>query len=452
MKRSDEDETDELSALESRPAVQSLSGKKVTVIGLGRFGGGVGVTKWLCSQGAKVIVTDKADDDDLADSIKALRGLNVELHLGGHDETDFIKTDLLIVNPAVPRDLPQLKAAFAKGVRWTTEINLFLQRCRAPIVGVTGSVGKSTTTAMIGQILARKFTVHVGGNIGKSLLEELPRIQTGHVVVLELSSFQLEDLPQVGVSPRVAVVTNLIPNHLDRHGTMEAYGNAKKNIFLFQGADDVLVLNRHCPVTSKWAKEAKGKVEFFDADSAERFNLIVPGKHNHANAQAAWVACRQMGSSRADADEALREFAGLKHRLQFVAEHGGVRYYNDSKCTTPQGAIVAIESFKPRKTVILVGGYDKHVSFDSLGAALAKSAKAVVALGDTREAIIAAVEKHSKAGQPTVVRAEDFASAVKAAKGLAQDGDSVLLSPACASYDMFDNYEQRGDKFVELVG
>jgi len=454
---------------------RSLAGRAVTVIGLGRFGGGVGVTRWLVGQGARVTVSDKADPATLTDSIRALDGLPVQLHLGGHKREDFLQAGLLIVNPAIPKDQPLLKAALRAGVPYTTEINLFLERCAAPVVGITGSVGKSTTTAMIGELLARVATVHVGGNIGKSLLEELGSIGRDHVVVLELSSFQLEDVERIKLSPHVAVVTNLAPNHLDRHGTMEAYAEAKKNIFRFQKAGDVLILNADDPIVAKWAGEAPGRVEFFagqlpaasatgaaaagDARGAKRavplapepFELAIPGVHNQANAQAAWAAARQFGVSREQAAGVLRTFAGLPHRLQFVVEKGGIRYYNDSKCTTPEGAIVALEAFRPRQAVIIVGGYDKGASFDRLGQVLAERAKAVVALGATRDKLVAAAREHRKGKVPHIHRAEDLAFAVDIARQHASPGDVVLLSPACASTDMFTNYEQRGKLFVDLV-
>jgi UDP-N-acetylmuramoylalanine--D-glutamate ligase len=439
-----------------------MRGVRVTVIGLGRFGGGVGVTRWLCSQGAEVTVSDKASAEELVESVAALTGLDVTLHLGGHLDEDFLRTDLLIVNPAVPKDMPLLRKAIAAGVPRTTEINLFLQRCPARVVAVTGSVGKSTTTAMIGEILARRFTTHVGGNIGGSLLESLPQIGPDHVVVLEMSSFQLEDLPIIGVGPHVAVVTNLLPNHLDRHGTMEAYADAKKNILRFQKSGDVLVLNAGCPIVSRWAAEATGRVAYFAGDVSalrdrpeaaqwRRFDLKLPGGHNQANAQAAWTAARQLGVDRDVAAAALEGFTGLPHRLEFVAEINGVRYYNDSKCTTPEGAIVALNAFPLRTAVMIVGGCDKHVSFDDLGRVLADRAKHVIALGQTRGAIVEAFRKAAGKDSPGVVLADTFEQAVAAARQRAGPGDVVLLSPACASYDMFRNYEHRGETFVKLV-
>ena len=430
---------------------EELAGKAVTVVGLGRFGGGVGVTRWLAAQGAKVTVSDKAPAAELAESLPALAGLDVALHLGGHERADFVGADLLVVNPAVPKDLPVLAEALAAGVPYTTEINLFLERCGAAVVGVTGSVGKSTTTAMIGEILSRKLTAHVGGNIGRSLLEDLERIAPDHVVVLELSSFQLDDLPLIRISPHVAVVTNIMANHLDRYrDDMSLYAAAKKNIFRFQSADDVLVLNAADPIISTWGGETPGRVEMFDTAS-EPFELAVPGAHNQANAQAAWAAARQFGVDRKTAAAALAEFAGLPHRLQFVASRRGVRYYNDSKCTTPEGAMVALDAFPPRSAVMIVGGYDKHVGLERLGQALAGRAKAIVALGATRDKIVAAIQAARRGDTPAIHLADDLPSAVAKARQCAAEGDLVLLSPACASFDMFTNYEHRGQVFTDLV-
>jgi len=430
-------------------AATDPAGKRVTVVGLGRFGGGGGVTRWLCEQGANVTVSDLAGPEQLADAIRQLDGLDVTLHLGSHEERDFLEADLLVVNPAVPPELPLLRAA---RVPRTTEINLFLHRCRAPVVAVTGTVGKSTTTAMIGQVLARRFEVHVGGNIGRSLLSDLPRIQPDHVVVLELSSFQLEALPDLATGPHVALVTNLAANHLDRHGTLEAYADAKKNIFRFQGPGDVLVLHAADELTAGWKDEVPDgvAVDFFDP-RGEPFELAVVGGHNQANAQAAWAAARPFGIDRETAAAALAAFSGLPHRLEFVTERDGVRYVNDSKCTTPEGAVVALNAFAPRTAIVIVGGYDKGAGFDTLGAALADRAKAVIALGATAEKIAAATEAHRAGEKPPIARAADLPDAVRLARRHAAAGDAVLLAPACASYDMFLNYEQRGEAFSKLV-
>jgi UDP-N-acetylmuramoylalanine--D-glutamate ligase len=426
-----------------------FAGSRVTVVGLGRFGGGIGVTKWLCGQGAVVTVSDRADAEALAGSIAQLDGLDVTLHLGSHDLDDFLNADLLVVSPAIPQDIAPLQAA-AAGIPRTSEMNLFIERCGAPIIGITGSVGKSTTTAMIGEILSRKYEVHVGGNIGKSLLGQLDEIRPDHLVVLELSSFQLEQAEALGVSPQVSLVTNLTPNHLDRHGTMDAYGRAKQNIFRFQKSSDLLILNSDDPETQGWAELAPGRVEFFDP-CGEAFELQVTGEHNQYNAQAAWAVAREFGVDRTTAADALGQFESLSHRLQLAVEGRGVKFYNDSKCTTPGGLIVALDAFDPRTVIVIAGGSDKDVSFDKMGAAIARRAKAIVVIGTTAEKIAASVEAARCDAEPAVLRAADLETAVQTASGLAEAGDVVLLSPACASYDMFTNYQQRGDRFVELA-
>jgi UDP-N-acetylmuramoylalanine--D-glutamate ligase len=431
-----------------QPVPTNVAGRKVTVVGLGRFGGGVGATRWLAGQGARVTVSDASPAEQLAESLEQICDLDVTLHLGGHQEADFLDADLLVLNPAVPDSLPLLARARDASVPVTTEINLFLERCPCRIVGITGSVGKSTTTAMAGEILARRYATHVGGNIGRCLLDDLPAIEADHVVVLELSSFQLERLPLVGVSPQVALVTNLLPNHLDRHGTMDAYAEAKKNIFRFQSREDVLVLNADDAALADCASEAPGRVVTFSARDGEPFDLLLPGRHNQANAQAAWAVASQLGIDRETAAAALAEFRGLPHRLQLVTERDGVQYWNDSKCTTPAGAVVALNSFPQGRSILLAGGYDKQVSFDALGRLAANRAKAVLCFGQTGEQIAEATRDRGRAIVEVVA---DLPAAVARAKALAETGDVVLLSPACASYDQFTNYEERGEQFARLA-
>jgi len=429
-----------------------LAGQRVVVMGLGRFGGGVGVTRWLHGQGARVTVTDLADADDLAESLAHLDGLDVALRLGGHDDVDLDACDLLVVNPAVPLEAPLLQAARRRGVAMTTEINLFLQRCRARVVGITGSVGKSTAAAMTADLLATRYRTHLGGNIGRSLLAELADGSIGpdDVVVLELSSFQLDWTPAVAISPSVALVTNLVPNHLDRHGTLEAYGAAKKNIFRFQAPDGTLLLPAGDATLAAWADEAPGRVRMFGDDA--RFNLRVPGEHNQRNAQAAWAIGQVLEVARQDAETALAAFEGLPNRLALVAERDGVRYYDDSKATTPDGALVALNSFDAGRIVAIVGGYDKKISLDGLADALAVRCKAVIATGATGPRLAALVERRRTGRTPVVVAAPDFDDAVRAACRAAAAGDVVLLSPACASYDQFANYIARGQRFAQVIG
>ncbi len=427
--------------------------KRVVVMGLGRFGGGLGVTRWLCRQGAGVTVTDLADAEGLTESVAQLADLDVTIHLGGHDPADLDDCELLVVNPAVPDRAPFLAEARRRGVPITTEINLFLTRCPARLVGITGSVGKSTVAAMTAAILATKFVTHLGGNIGRSLLADLANdtIAPTDVVVLELSSFQLERIAETGVAPHVSLVTNLLPNHLDWHGTMEAYANAKKNIFRFQEDDGLLIVNADDPEVATWADEAPGVTDAF-SDNAAPFELAVPGPHNQLNAQAAWAIGRAMGVERGAAAAALRTFKGLPNRLALVAERAGVRYFDDSKATTPTGAIVALNSFPAGQIVAIVGGYDKGVSLAELCEVLARRCKTIVTTGQVGPQIAAGVRViPSAVSGPGIVETETFDDAVAAAMAAASAGDAVLLSPACASYGQFNNYIQRGQRFIDLI-
>ena len=300
------------------------TGKKVTVVGLGRFGGGIGAVRWLCKMGADVTVSDLASAKDLTQSIAQISDCIITLHLGGHDEKDFTEADLLVVSPAVPDDIRPLVKARSLGIEITTEINLFLSHCRSNnIVGITGTVGKSTTTAMIGEILSQSRTVHVGGNIGTSLLGKLDEIEPDHVVVLELSSFQLDQLPKIAKSPNIALVTNLAPNHLDRHKTLANYANAKKNIFKFQQRSDTLILNFACELSAPWGVDAPGKTQWFDPDQDKPLNISLPGPHNQANALAALAVAKCFGFDRLAVESALQNFQSQPHRLQFVTNLAG---------------------------------------------------------------------------------------------------------------------------------
>jgi len=455
-------------------ATPQLDGLRVTVMGLGLFGGGVGVSRFLVAKGARVTVTDLRSEKDLRESIEALRDLPITYHLGCHPDEDLTKADLVVVNPGVPRESPHLAKAIAAGVPLESEMNLFWKLCRAPVVGITGSNGKTTTTALVGEILkASRPGVWVGGNIGVSLLEDVDRIEPDHVVVLELSSFQLENLAFLERSPRVAVVTNLSVNHLDRHGTMEAYGEAKRNILRFQRPADTAVLNSDDPVVSAWASGHAGQGLFFSRKRAVeagafvnpsgevvmRFGgeetvigpsslLRLPGWFNLENLLAATCAAWACGARAEAVRRVMQEFPGVEHRLELVAEVGGVKFYNDSIATNPDSVIAALQVLQG-PIVLLLGGSDKKIPFDAMVRETKGRVKKAVLLGATAPTIQALFDREP--GLPPYERAGSFDEAVERAAAIAAPGDTVLLSPACASFDMFRNYAERGRRFKELV-
>jgi UDP-N-acetylmuramoylalanine--D-glutamate ligase len=416
---------------------------RVTVMGLGRFGGGAGVARWLAEQGARVVVTDLLDAQSLAGSLEPLAGLvaqrRVELHLGGHDERDFSACDLVVANPAVPRPWKNryLRAAVAADVAVTTEIRLLIERLdRRRVIGVTGTAGKSTTTAMIHHILTRAgLSSHLGGNIGGSLLDTLGVIEPDHRVVLELSSAMLywlgedaETWGHTGWSPHVAAITNLRPNHLDWHGTLEHYAECKRGIFRYQAPGDPAL-------------------DGADLDEGPPIRLAIPGGHNQANARlAVAAACAAAGLAAGQAADALRDFGGLAHRLQLVCEHGDLRFYNDSKATTPQATCLAVDAFDDASAVhVLAGGYDKKIDLSAI-VELAPRVAGLYTIGTTGRRLAEAV-----AGDGHAEYCESMEAAAARAYRRMNAGDVLLLSPGCASWDQFENYEQRGDAFCTWV-
>jgi UDP-N-acetylmuramoylalanine--D-glutamate ligase len=436
-------------------------------MGLGLFGGGAGAVRFLAARGARVTVTDLRPADQLRESVSALDGLPVEFHLGGHLKEDFTDADLVLVNPAVPPDSPWL--GLARSLE--TELNLFFKLCRARmVVGVTGSNGKTTTTALIGEILKKgPRPVWVGGNIGAPLLERVDEIGPEDLVVLELSSFQLEHLDAIRRSPNVAVVMNLTPNHLDRHGTMENYAAAKRVIVAHQAAADWKVLNADDPLVTAFESPSRtarfsrtGPADVVARDTGLEWSLLgssgtldvsarrLPGGFNLQNMAAAAAASRLAAPEWAgweeSAREALRSFPGVEHRLEFVGEVGGVKYYNDSIATNPESTLAALDTL-PGPFVLIAGGYDKKLPFDALGRKVAERVRVAVLLGETAEAIARSIGP----GPVEVRRAPSFDEAVEMARASARPGDTVLLSPACASYDMFRNFAERGKRFKELV-
>lgn len=448
-------------------------GCHATVMGLGAFGGGAAAARFLAERGARVTVTDLRTETELARGIQRLSGLpGIEWRLGRHDERDFRGIDLLVVNPAVPRNSPYLQIAVDSGVRLTSEMNLFWLHHRGRRIGVTGTNGKSTTATLIDAMLrAAGIAGRLGGNIGHSLLPVVDEIEPGEWIVLELSSFQLADLDHLRRSPQIAVVTNFAPNHLDRHSSVEEYRAAKQTILRWQLAADVAVLNADDSDVAAWpgsgarlwfgtaeschAKVSGHQVEIA-CDGADfeidlRDHPALPGEHNAANVAAAALAATAAGANATAISGALRDFQGLPHRLQFVREWNGRRFYNDSKATTPEAAIAALSAFGEQPVILLAGGSDKHVDLRPFAAAIASRTRAVALMGETAESLQQAIQATQADRQPALHRAASLDDAVRWSVAQASRGDVVLLSPGCASLDWFSSYEARGQRFIQCV-
>lgn len=456
------------------PAIE-LAGCKVTVMGLGRFGGGLGAVRFLVARGASVTVTDLLSAEDLAEPLSKLTDCPVEAyHLGGHIDEDFLDADLIVVNPAVPPSNPFLARAREACIPLTSEMSLFWQFNRSRTIGVTGSNGKSTTAAMTHAILqAAGISSRLGGNIGTSLLPEIDNIRADEWSVLELSSFQLDDLDRLPASPNIAVVTNFSSNHLDWHGSLSEYRRAKQSILRWQTPDDVAVLNHDDTDVSAWptfgrqlgfgTRDAgcdgifeRGADHVLRMDgSQQRFALRewvpLPGRHNLTNAMSAACAAIAAGADLEAVRRGLETYRSLPHRLEFVAEVRGRRFYNDSLATTPESAVVALEAFT-QPVIILAGGYDKQIDLSPLAAGIVRRAKAAALMGQTADLLSCLLEEHGSDGnEPPTCECGSFDEAFAWAVKQSEAGDVVLLSPGCASYDWFRNYAERGRRFVELV-
>lgn len=467
---------------------EEFRGRRVTIVGMGKARTAAGLGKWLVAQGASVTLSDRKPREQLAEGIERLREFGiadrVDLVLGpSSDDAALADPELVFVMPGIrPRSATILRAR-ERGIPILTEIGLFFRLCPARIVGITGTKGKSTTTTLIGRILARgDRRVIVRGNIGTSVIEELPSLTKDDLVVLELSSFQLETMAQ---SPGTAVVTNVLEDHLDHHGTRDAYVAAKSNIVRWQGPRDVAVLNLDDPTAMAMHEGVGSQLRTFSLalrpkrgawlDKAERLvladgeretalcrasELRIPGRHNLANALAAAVVGDIHGIPPGAIAEELRAFEGLRHRLERVAETGGVLWVNDSQGTTPYATIPAISAFG-RPAVVILGGIAKDADFGPLAREVVAKARAAILMGRAADEIagaLAAAKRRAGTGDPEVVRATDLRDAVQRARSLARPGDVVLLSPACATaagrtdvVDEFASYEERGDRFRELV-
>jgi UDP-N-acetylmuramoylalanine--D-glutamate ligase len=442
-----------------------LNGKRVLVVGLGKSG--VASALFLKAHGARVTVSDTKSGDELRNEIPVLLDHGITVETGGHGERTFRGQDCIVVSPGVPVDAPPLVQARALGEPVIGEIELASQFLPGPIVAITGSNGKTTTTTLIGEIMtAAGFPALVGGNIGTPAISLAERAQPESVIVLEVSSFQLETIESF--HPKVAVVLNVTPDHLDRHRTFEIYVDAKARIFENQDASDFAVLNIDDPTCVALASRTRaqvfwfsrqkevergvwvrdGNIVFRDANGQREIlqvsEIPLKGAHNLENVLAAVSAGVLMGCAPEKIRQAVRDFKAVEHRLEFVATIRGVDYYNDSKATNVDATIKALESF-PANIHLILGGKDKGSDYTMLNDLLKKRVKRVYTIG------AAAGKIESQIKGPEVVHAETLENALRKANAVAQPGDVVLLAPACASFDQFKSYEHRGKVFKAIV-
>ena len=443
-----------------------FQGKRVTVVGLARSG--VAACKVLVARGATVLATEQAPAEKLRVDLSDLERLGVRLETGGHTPESILGADLLVVSPGVDLRLPLFARARATGIPMWSEVELAYRLTTARFLAVTGTNGKSTTTSLLGAMVeAAGLPGVVAGNIGTALCEVVPALTSSHWVVAELSSFQLETI--VEFRPHVAVLLNLAPDHLDRYDSVEDYYAAKARIFLNQTADDFAVLNADDPLVVTSAQGIRSRLRLFSrlrtvGDGSflrgdrlvvrregrtepvcETSTIRIQGVHNVENSLAAAAAASAIGVPVGAMASALAGFPGLPHRLEFVAEVDGVRYVNDSKGTNVNSVWYALQSFD-EPIVLLLGGRDKGNDYSLLKEPVQKKVRAIVALGESADTVVENFKHLTR-----VVKVTSMDGAVGQAERLAQRGDVVLLSPACSSFDWFENYEHRGRVFKELV-
>jgi len=441
-----------------------LSGKKAVVVGLGQTG--LAVLRFLRKRGAEVIATDRRNHAALEDAAREADGLGAQLELGEHRKAIFEEADLIVVSPGVPR-LPVLDDASRRGIPVVSEVELASRFIQAPIVAVTGTNGKSTVTTMIGEMCQRlRRPLFVGGNLGRPMIEavDTDAASARGLVVVELSSFQLERVVELRV--HVAVLLNISDDHLDRYPSFEAYAAAKARIFERQSTDDYAVIPADAPDLRELV-QGEGAIVLFGGQSGEvrvrqgalvdtRTSLEVPvqalrlrGSHNVSNACAAVLVARLLGVEIGDIAEVLRDFRGLAHRMQYVASVSEVEYVDDSKATNVGAAVASIDGLASSRgrVVLIAGGLDKGGSYAPLRERMEARGRAVVVIGEATPLI---EEAFSSSGVP-IRRAKTMADAVERAAALAEPGDTVLLAPACSSFDMFASYAERGEAFQRAV-
>lgn len=452
--------------------LDALKGKKAAVLGIGVSN--TPLIHMLLRAGVKVTACDKRCREDFDGRIEELESLGAKVCLGEGYLDHLAGQDVIFRTPGLRPDLPQISAAVAGGSLLTSEMEVFFQVCPCPIIAVTGSDGKTTTTTIIAELLkAEGKTVYLGGNIGKPLLPDVSMMEPTDYAVVELSSFQLMTMDQ---SPHIAVVTNLAPNHLDVHKSMGEYISSKENIFLHQSTEDRVILNADNDITRSFPDSAPGAVFLFsrreepegtavflrgdsiwvrdelgEREVLPRKDILLPGDHNVENYMAAIAAVNGIVEDGTIRTFAAR-FSGVEHRIELVRTLGDVRYYNDSIASSPTRTMAGLKCF-PEKVILIAGGYDKHIPFDDLGPAITRHVKRLILTGDTSSKIRDAVEAAPDyaEGNPVIEEYHDFRDAVEGAHKAARAGDVVLLSPACASFDKFKNFMERGNTFKKIV-
>lgn len=449
---------------------EAMRGKRILVLGLGVSNRPL--VRLLLQHGIDVTACDKTPREQLDEEVLQLERQGAHLRLGAQ-YLDDLSGDIVFRTPGMHPNTPEILQLRAQGARVTSEMEAFFAVCPCHTIGVTGSDGKSTTSTILSELLkAQGKRVWLGGNIGKPLLDCAEQMQREDWAVLELSSFQLMDMP---FSPEIAIVTNLAPNHLDIHRDMQEYIEAKENVFLHQKEDGVLVLNADNAITAGFAPLARGHVRLFSRETEpehgvffrdgvvyrkrgeqitpilRREEILLPGLHNVENYMAAIAATEGIVS-----DEAIRavagRFGGVEHRIELVRIKDGVSYYNDSIASSPSRTIAGLRSFD-RKVILIAGGYDKHIPYDVLGPEIVSHVKTLICTGDTGGKIKAATMQAPEysEGHPRILEIDDFREAVCAASTLAKPGDVVLLSPASAAFDRFKNFMVRGKTFKKIV-
>ena len=444
----------------------NVAGKNITVIGIGISN--LPLIKYLVSLGANVTACDRRSAEDLGENYTELEKLGVKFNLGD-GYLNNLSGDMIFKTPGMRYDVPELLKAKENGSIVTSEMEVFFEVCPSHIIAVTGSDGKTTTTTLIHKMMTDAgYKTWLGGNIGNPLLIDTEKMKENDWVILELSSFQLHTMRK---SPEIAVITNISPNHLDMHKDYKEYIDAKKNIMLYQNEGDTLIVNADNQVTADIGKSANGAVKYFSrngmADVYLDGNIIkrgiveilnikdikIPGMHNVENYMAAIAAVSGLVSKDVIVNVA-KTFGGVEHRIELVRTLDGVKYYNSSIDSSPNRTINTLRVF-PNKVIMIAGGKDKGIPYDEIGPALAEHVKVLILIGATsdkiQEALDAEINKTGNGKDIEVIRATSYEDAVNTARSKAHDGDVVLLSPASTSFDMFRNFEERGNLFKKIV-